>query len=123
MLHHISFGVADLQRAAAFYEAVLAPLGYARVWEDATGVGFGRAGADDNLALKLRPHVRPPGPGFHLAFSAPSQEAVAAFHAAALRKGGKDNGSPGLRPHYGPTYYAAFVIDPDDHPIEAVFTS
>jgi catechol 2,3-dioxygenase-like lactoylglutathione lyase family enzyme len=73
------------------------------------------------LALKKQSSpVRPPGPGFHLAFNAESQSAVNAFHSEALGAGGTDNGRPGLRPQYGPTYYAAFVIDPDGHPIEAV---
>jgi catechol 2,3-dioxygenase-like lactoylglutathione lyase family enzyme len=121
MLHHISFGVADLERAAAFYDAVLAPLGYVRVWTDVTAIGYGKPGGGDQLAIKLRSDgTIPPGPGFHVAFAAPSREAVAEFHAAALRFGGRDNGPPGLRPHYGPSYYAAFVIDPDGHPIEAV---
>jgi catechol 2,3-dioxygenase-like lactoylglutathione lyase family enzyme len=62
-----------------------------------------------------------PGPGFHIAFAAPDRAAVDAFHQAALAAGGIDNGGPGLRLHYGPTYYAAFVIDPDGHRIEAVF--
>jgi len=64
-----------------------------------------------------------PGEGFHLAFTASDRAAVDAFHAAALRHGGADNGPPGLRPHYGPGYYAAFVIDPDGYRIEAVINS
>ncbi|MDH4986817.1 VOC family protein [Aminobacter anthyllidis] len=126
MLHHISLGVTDIERAAAFYDAALAPLGYVRVWEDLSpgdqAVGYGVSGGGDKLALKQRSiGQRPPGPGFHLAFAAPDRQAVAAFHAAALASGGKDNGGPGLRAHYGPSYFAAFVIDPDGHPIEAVF--
>lgn len=125
MLHHISLGVSDIDRAAAFYDAALAPLGYVRVWEDFSpgdqAVGYGVAGGGDKLALKQRSKAqRPPGPGFHLAFAAPDQQAVAAFHAAALAHGGTDNGGPGLRAHYGPSYFAAFVIDPDGHHIEAV---
>lgn len=130
MLHHISFGVTDLQRAGAFYDAVLATLGYVRVWEDLgqhgrqhphAAIGYGRPGGQDLLALKLRAGERvAPGPGFHLAFAAPDRRAVDAFHAAALRHGGIDNGMPGLRPDYGPHYYAAFVIDPDGYRIEAV---
>ncbi|MBI5275684.1 MAG: VOC family protein [Burkholderiales bacterium] len=124
MLHHVSFGVADLQRAAAFYDAVLAPLGYAQVWAVATGIGYGEPGGGDKLALKLRgPDAAPPGPGFHLAFAAPSRSAVDAFHRAAVANGGQDNGAPGLRPHYGPHYYAAFVIDPDGHRVEAVINT
>ena len=128
MLHHISLGVSDIDRAAAFYDAALAPLGYVRVWEDlASGaddqaVGYGVASGGDKLAIKLRRKgQRPPGPGFHLAFAAPDRQAVVAFHAAALAHGGRDNGDPGLRAHYGPNYFAAFVVDPDGHYIEAVF--
>jgi catechol 2,3-dioxygenase-like lactoylglutathione lyase family enzyme len=127
MLHHVSFGVTDLRRAVDFYDAVLEPLGYVRVWTDFEGdpdtlaVGYGLPGGEDLLALKQRMHAHvAPGPGFHLAFSAPSREAVNRFHAAAMRTGGKDNGAPGLRPDYGPHYYAAFVIDPDGFRIEAV---
>ena len=72
------------------------------------------------LALKQRAGATPPGAGFYLAFNAPSRAAVDAFYVEALRAGGTDNGPPGLRPHYGPTYHAAFVIDPDGHPLEAV---
>lgn len=121
MLHHVSLGVADLQRASSFYDAVLAALGYGRVWTDANAVGYGEPGGGDKLAIKLRsPGAAAPGPGFHLAFAAPDRAAVACFHEAALRHGGADNGAPGLRPHYGPHYYAAFVIDPDGHALEAV---
>lgn len=124
MLHHISFGVADLGRAAAFYDAALQPLGYVRVWSDRTAVGYGIAGGGDKLAIKLQADgAGAPRPGFHLAFAAPSREAVALFYRAALAHGGRDNGAPGLRDHYGPNYYAAFVIDPDGHHVEAVISS
>lgn len=124
MLHHISFGVADLQRSSAFYDAALLPLGYVRVWADSTAVGYGYAGGGDKFAIKLRTKgVVAPGPGFHLALAAPTREAVAAFHEAALKRGGKDNGAPDLRPDYGPTYYAAFVVDPDGYRIEAVINA
>ena len=123
MLHHISLGVADLERSAAFYDAALSALGYVRVWSDDTAVGYGRPGGGDKLAIKRRgADAAAPGPGFHLAFAAPSREAVIRFHEAALRSGGQDDGSAGLRPHYGPDYYAAFVIDPDGHRIEAVIS-
>lgn len=120
MLGHLSFGVRDLDRAAAFYDEVLRPLGYSRLWTNVTAVGFGPPGGQDRLALFLRPDAAPPGPGFHLAFDAPDRSAVDAFHLAALAAGGQDLGPPGLRPHYGPTYYAAFVADPDGHKLEAV---
>jgi catechol 2,3-dioxygenase-like lactoylglutathione lyase family enzyme len=122
MLGHLSFGVTDLARAMRFYDAVLAPLGYMRVWTIDRQAGYGPPGGGDKLALKLQSApVVPPGPGFHLAFVAPSHEAVDRFHAEALRNGGSDEGLPGARPHYGPTYYAAFVRDPDGHKLEAVF--
>ncbi|MBI1370079.1 MAG: VOC family protein [Planctomycetes bacterium] len=120
MLHHISLGVTDLKRSAAFYDAALSALGYERVWADDTAIGYGPPGGGDRLAIKLRPEATPAGPGFHVAFAAPTPEAVAAFHAAAIEHGGRDNGAPGFRPHYGPNYFAAFVVDPDGHPIEAV---
>jgi catechol 2,3-dioxygenase-like lactoylglutathione lyase family enzyme len=121
MLHHLSFAVADLARSAAFYDAALSPLGYVRVWADETAVGYGSEGGGDKFAIKLRSGgVTAPGPGFHVAFAAPSREAVTLFYRAALLHGGHDNGAPGLCPEYGEHYYAAFVIDPDAYRIEAV---
>jgi catechol 2,3-dioxygenase-like lactoylglutathione lyase family enzyme len=120
MLHHISFAVTDLEASGAFYDAALGSLGYRRVFEDDTAIGYGVEDGEDQFCLKLRSPATAPGPGFHLAFSAPSREAVDLFHARALAIGGRDNGMPGLRPDYGPTYYAAFLIDPDGHRIEAV---
>ena len=129
MLHHLSFGVADIEKAAGFYDAALAALGYRRVWQVVhngvcQAVGYGMAGDEDKFAIKLRGSAAlAPGPGFHLAFAAPDRAAVDRFYDAALRTGGHDNGPPGLRPHYGPNYYAAFVIDPDGFQIEAVVTA
>lgn len=123
MLHHISLGVADLARAGAFYDAALAPLGYVRVFEDDTALGYGYPGGDDKLSLKLVPQTAVPGPGFHLAFDAASPDEVHAFHAAALRHGGRCNGVPGARPEYGDHYCAAFVVDPDGHRLEAVINT
>lgn len=121
MLHHISLGVSSLARAAAFYDAALGALGFVRVWTTADAVGYGVEGGGDKLALKHVPEgVSPPGPRFHLALAAPTPAHVDAFFAAALRHGGQDNGAPGLRPHYGPRYYACFVLDPDGYPLEAV---
>jgi catechol 2,3-dioxygenase-like lactoylglutathione lyase family enzyme len=123
VLHHISLGVADLSSAGSFYDAVLRTLGYRRVFEHATAVGYGVVDGEDKLCLKLQSAPRSPGAGFHLAFAASSREAVDRFHAAAITAGGKDNGLPGLRPAYGEHYYAAFVIDPDGHHIEAVINA
>lgn len=120
MLHHLSLAVADLRRAGAFYDAALGALGYRRVFEDETAIGYGLVDGEDQLCLKLRPGTVAPGPGFHVAFAAPSRAAVDRFHAQTLAVAGTDNGAPGLRPDYGPHYYAAFLIDPDGHAIEAV---
>lgn len=123
MLDHIGFPVADLARSRAFYEAALAPLGYAVLMEAPaaltgaeTHLGFGAPGKPD-FWLASGGAL---GGRLHVAFSAPDRATVDAFHTAAIAAGGRDNGGPGLRPHYHPTYYGAFVLDPDGHNIEAV---
>jgi len=126
MLHHISLGTRDIEQAARFYDAILAPLGYVRVWSDlrpgeqGQAVGYGPPGSDDRLAIKQVSQPVPGIPGFHVAFSASCRADVAAFHAAGLAHGGRDNGPPALRPEYGPDYFAAFVVDPEGHRLEAV---
>lgn len=121
MLHHVSFAVVELARSSAFYDATLAPLGYVRVWTDKTAIGYGLPGGDDQFAIKLRSDgIVVPLEGFHVAFAAPTREAVVAFYEAALKHGGKDNGGFGIHPEYGIHYYAAFVFDPDGYRIEAV---
>ena len=126
MLHHISLGAENIERAVRFYDATLAPLGYVRVWADlrpgepGQAIGYGLPGSADELAIKQVMQPIPSIPGFHVAFSAPSRAAVTAFHAAALAAGGRDGGPPGLRPAYGPNYFAAFVVDPYGHRLEAV---
>ncbi|MDQ0469058.1 VOC family protein [Labrys wisconsinensis] len=123
MLDHIGFPVSDLARSRAFYVAALAPLGFGVQWEvtpEMSGgdshVGFGPPG---------RPHFwigtgRPLQGRLHVALVAVDRPAVDAFHAAALAAGGTDNGPPGIRAHYHPDYYGAFVLDPDGHNVEAV---
>jgi catechol 2,3-dioxygenase-like lactoylglutathione lyase family enzyme len=120
MLHHISLAVKDLDRSASFYDAALGALGFVRVWSDSTAVGYGRAGGGDQLAIKAAEQVPTPPAKFHVAFAAGSRDAVHAFHRAGVDHGGADNGPPGPRPEYGPGYYAAFLLDPDGHNIEAV---
>lgn len=121
ILGHLSLGVADLARGTAFYDAIFAALGGVRCFTGPESVGYGPNMDKEDLSLKLAlgPDVAP-RPGFHLAFDATSPAMVDRFHAAALAHGGRDDGPPGLRPHYGPSYYAAFVIDPDGHRLEAV---
>ncbi len=125
MIGHLSLGVSDMQRAMAFYDAVLACIGATRVWSDLRAAGYGPTGGNDKLALFAQPgdlHAGPlaAGPGFHLALDAPDRASVDAFHAAALANGGQDEGPPGPRTHYGDSYYAAFVRDPDGHKLEVV---
>ncbi|GFE64519.1 VOC family protein [Litoreibacter roseus] len=122
MIDHISFGVTDFARSTAFYDQAFAPLGVRRLFdvpeEQSDGVkvtGYG----DDRPWFWLAEENATTGL-MHIALQAKTNAAVDAFHAAALRAGGTDNGAPGLRPHYHPGYYAAFVLDPDGHNIEAV---
>lgn len=119
MIDHLAIDVADISRSRAFYEAALAPLGYSVVDEqkdgEATVVMFGVDGPEFILADKDRP-----AEATHIAFRADTRAQVDAFYMAARSAGGRDNGSPGLRPDYGPNYYAAFVLDPDGFNVEAV---
>jgi catechol 2,3-dioxygenase-like lactoylglutathione lyase family enzyme len=122
MLHHVSIGVADVERAAQFYDAVLSKLGFNRVMEIMPyGIAYGLKFPQFWLQ-RPRDHNAPSaGNGAHIAFSANSKAAVNAFHAAAVNGGGSDDGAPGYRPQYTPEYYGAFVRDLDGHKIEAVF--
>jgi len=120
MLGHLSFGVTNVERSARFYDAALAPIGFVRVQTYPDAVGYGPEGQGDKLLIVELAGAAPPGKGFHLAFDAPDRAAVDAFFAGAMANGGIDNGPPGLRPQYSPTYYAAFVIDPDGWRLEAV---
>ncbi|MGE0064113.1 MAG: VOC family protein [Xanthobacteraceae bacterium] len=120
MIDHVSVAVRDLDRAARFYEAVLAPLGLTRLVTRPATVGFGKAYPEfwTNLRPKM-PGVEE-GSGVHIALRAKSAADVDAFHAAALAAGGRSDGPPGIRPHERVRYYAAFVTDPDGNRIEAV---
>lgn len=122
MIDHIGVKVADFDRAKAFYDRALAPLGASLLMmvpaEHTGGVKIGGYGRDRPVYWLHETGVA--GEAKHVAFTARSRAEVDAFHQAALAAGGKDNGAPGLRPHYHPNYYGAFVIDPDGNNIEAV---
>ena len=130
MIDHIGIKVRDFARARRFYDAALSPLGVAAIMEVTPeesggyhGVGYGMAGKPffwvsndqrEDAANAAR------GTGVHIAFAAESRAVVDAFFAAAVAFGGRDNGPPGIRPHYHPNYYGAFVLDPDGNNVEAV---
>ena len=120
MIDHISVGVSDLDRAARFYEATLAPLGLSRLVTRLATIGFGKNYPE--FWINLRAGMAPVAPesGGHICLRARTTAEVDAFHAAALDAGGRSDGAPGLRPHDRVRYYAAFVIDPDGNRIEAV---
>jgi catechol 2,3-dioxygenase-like lactoylglutathione lyase family enzyme len=123
MLDHVGIPVSDYARSKAFYLQAFAPLGYGLVLEvssQETGghshAGFGAGGKPQFWIGSGKPIIG----RVHFAFVAKNRAAVDAFYAAALKAGGTDNGPPGLRPHYHANYYGAFVLDPDEHNIEAV---
>jgi catechol 2,3-dioxygenase-like lactoylglutathione lyase family enzyme len=121
MIDHISIAVRDLKKSEAFYAAVLAVLGLAKLreWPDAA-VGFGKKYPEFWINARAAMDRVADDSGMHVCLRAPDTVAVDAFHAAGLKAGGTSDGAPGLRPHYYAGYYAAFVIDPDGNKIEAV---
>jgi catechol 2,3-dioxygenase-like lactoylglutathione lyase family enzyme len=122
MIDHFGFAVSDYERAKAFYRKALAPLGASLVMEveqaggKGNACGFGRNGKPD-FWIGSEGKTSPP---MHVAFVAATRAEVRAFYDAALQAGGRDNGAPGLRPQYHPSYYGAFVFDLDGHNVEAV---
>ena len=123
MIDHIGFPVSDYQRAKAFYTRALAPLGYSLIMEvtqdDRPGELAAGFGANDKADFWIGGEGALNKP-VHIAILAKDRATVDAFYKAALAAGGRDNGAPGIRAHYHPTYYGAFVLDPDGHNIEAV---
>lgn len=120
MFDHVKFGVTDYAASKAFYLEALRPLGVSVVSEGPPSYGI-ELSTDGKSSLCLFQTGEKPA-HLHLAFQAASRRQVDDFHRAALEAGGKDNGPAGLRPNYHPNYYAAFVIDPDGHRIEAVIS-
>jgi catechol 2,3-dioxygenase-like lactoylglutathione lyase family enzyme len=123
MLDHVGLSVSDYARAKAFYTTVLAPLGYGLIMEvtpEQTGDGSSAAGFGKDGKPDFWIGSSAPAGHTHVALIAADRDAVRRFHATALAAGATDNGPPGLRPHYHPNYYGAFVLDPDGHNIEAV---
>lgn len=123
MIDHLGFSVSDYERAKAFYAKALAPLGYGLIMEvtaeqtgHAAAAGFGANGKPD-LWFGAEGAMNKP---VHIAIAAKDRATVDAFYKAAIAAGGRDNGPPGIRPHYHANYYGAFVLDPDGHNIEAV---
>ena len=120
MLHHVSVGVADVERAAKFYDAVLGALGYKRIMEYMPyALAYGETAPNFWVQLPHNQQAASHGNGGHIGFAARSKAAVDTFHRMALEHGGTDDGEPGPRPDYGPEYYGAFVIDLDGNKIEA----
>jgi catechol 2,3-dioxygenase-like lactoylglutathione lyase family enzyme len=117
MYDHIGLKVKDVDAGVRFYAAALAALGHVLVSRDDAGAGFGPPGEP---ALWLYRAQAVAGPGVHVAFRAPDRAAVDRFHTDGLKAGGRDHGRPGLRTDYSPTYYAAFLLDPDGNNVEAV---
>jgi len=118
MFDHVGLNVRDYPASRAFYEGALAPLGYRVVmaFEEWKAAGFG---TDDRPTFWISQR-EPYGTGTHVAFTCDDRATVDAVYAAALAAGGTDNGPPGIREHYHPTYYGAFVHDPDGNNVEAV---
>lgn len=121
IMSHVSVGIADIGRSAAFYDAVLAVLGARRMFEDGSVVCYGRAWPEFCIGRPFDGGAASAGNGTHFAFLAASRAEVDAVWAAGLAHGGAGDGAPGPRPDYGPSYYGCFLRDPDGHKIEAQF--
>jgi catechol 2,3-dioxygenase-like lactoylglutathione lyase family enzyme len=119
MIDHVSIGVRNIAAAKRFYDAALQPLGYECLSEGEGSLGYGRGAVAFWISVAEHPVPSNAKSGLHFCLTAPTRKSVDAFHAAALKAGGRDNGAPGTRADYDANYYAAFVIDPDGYRIEA----
>lgn len=120
MFDHIGLQVKDMNASVRFYEAALAPLGHVLCSRDASSAGFGPAGKPALWLYPASGTKNPKAHGAHFALRASNRKSVADFHREGMQAGGRDNGQAGLRADYSPTYYAAFLIDPDGNNVEAV---
>jgi catechol 2,3-dioxygenase-like lactoylglutathione lyase family enzyme len=119
MFDHISIGVRNIAATQRFYDAALKPLGFTRLSTGESSLGYGKEKIGLWISVTDHPVPADTRSGLHVCFAAPSRNAVDAFHKAAMGAGGKDNGKPGVRTDYGPSYYAAFAVDPDGYRLEA----
>jgi len=119
MIAHVSIGARAIDSARRFYDAALKPLGYTCLSSAEGSLGYGAKAPEFWVSATEHPVPADDRPGLHICFAAPTRASVDAFHKAALQAGGRDNGKPGLRPDYGPNYYAAFAVDPDGYRVEA----
>jgi len=120
VIHHISLGTNDVGRARAFYDPVLAVIGFRLIRQDEDAVHYGTGEILFSLVTPVDGRPASPGNGVHVAFAVGERAMVQDFHRTALTHGGSEDGAPGLRPEYNANYYAAFVRDPDGNKIEAV---
>ncbi len=121
IMSHVSVGASNFERAVAFYDKVLATIGARRLMEHPGAVAFGKQYPEFWVQRPLDGAAASPGNGIHFGFFASSKEQVQEFYRVALEEGGRDNGPPGPRPHYGEPYYGCFVLDPEGNKIEATY--
>jgi catechol 2,3-dioxygenase-like lactoylglutathione lyase family enzyme len=119
MIDRVSIGVRDIAKAKAFYDAALKPIGYSCLSSSDGSLGYGKETVAFWISASSSPVPSDARSGLHFCFTAPTRKSVDAFHHAAIRHGGRDNGKPGLRADYGANYYAAFVVDADGYRLEA----
>jgi len=120
ILDHISFGVRDIEAAKLFYDAVLEPLGIARLYEGLDFAAYGMTDEEDDFSIHQGGDGWCPDPKVHIAFKASSRSAVETFHRLGIAAGGADDGAPAIREEYADDYFAAYLKDPDGQRIEAV---